>query len=476
MDRNTITSVGIDIGTSTLQVAFARLVMENTARYFSVPRVAFTDKELIYKSPVHFTPLLTRTMIDEEAVRRIVRREYERARVTPENVDTGAVIITGESARKENAAALLDSLSDLAGDFVVSTVGPDLEAVIAGKGSGAARYSQSRGIRVANMDIGGGTTNIAVFDDGETVAKGSYDIGGRLVRVEDGRFVHVSESAVKIALSKGLRLELGGRADSDLLRKVCRTMAGLLEQALGIAPPSPLLSAIRTHGSTPFCAPSDIRALCFSGGVADCVSSAEGDPFRYGDIGPMLGEAIRQSRLCADFFQYQPEETICATVVGAGAHTTSVSGSTILHREDILPMKNIPVLKLDSLEQERCYEGDAPYLREKLRWFLNQSDASELILALAGDSSPSYNRLRTLAGCVYEAMNAVLPEGVPILLALESDTALALGRMIEALAGAGRSVICVDALHTEQGDYVDLGRPMMDGMIIPVVIKTLAFG
>ena len=130
---SSILSVGIDIGTSTTQVIFSRITMDNMAGYFSAPRIAITGKELIYKSKIHFTPLKTPVLLDGDGVRDIVAAEFAQAGFRPEDVDTGAVIITGESARKENAAVVLEKLSSFAGEFVVSTAGPDLESVIAGK-------------------------------------------------------------------------------------------------------------------------------------------------------------------------------------------------------------------------------------------------------------------------------------------------------------------------------------------------------
>ena len=220
---------------------------------------------------------------------------YRQAGYTPADVDTGAVIITGESARKENAAAVLENLSDFAGEFVASTAGPDLESVIAGKGSGACEYSRQTGRPVANLDIGGGTTNIAIFQDGQAVSRGCLDIGGRLIRLApDWTVTRISPAA----------------------------------------------------------------RLCFSGGVADCMEQTGQDPLRYGDIGILLGQSLR------------PEETIRATVVGAGSYTTSVSGSTITYSEAALfPLKNLPVLRLTPEEQALCLEGRGEELEEKIRWF-----------------------------------------------------------------------------------------------------------
>ena len=99
-----------------------------------------------------------------------------------------------------------------------------------------------------------------------------------------------------------------------------------------------------------------------------------------------------------------------------------------------------------------------------------------MVLSMTGERSPSYDRIKTLAKCVGEAMGEALPSEAPFLLALENDTAKALGQAIETISGPERAVVCIDSVRAEQGDYVDLGRPIMDGMVIPVVVKTLAFG
>ena len=105
--RQEIKSIGIDIGTSTTQLVFSRIVVENVAGSYNVPRVSIVDKEVIYRSKIYFTPLRSATEIDAEAVKKIVKDEYEAAGMTPADLSTGAVIITGETARKQNANEVL---------------------------------------------------------------------------------------------------------------------------------------------------------------------------------------------------------------------------------------------------------------------------------------------------------------------------------------------------------------------------------
>lgn len=472
-----ILSVGIDIGTSTTQLVFSRIEIENTTGYFTVPRVSIVDKEIIYKSPVHLTPLLTPARINGDAVRELVAGEYLRAGFTPEQVDTGAVIITGESARKENAAAVLERLSDFAGEFVVSTAGPDLESIIAGKGSGAFQYSIDHDCTAANLDVGGGTTNIALFDRGAAAGKGCLDIGGRLIRLDQTLTVeYVSPAARAVAEAVNVRLSPGRRTAISELTKITDKMAELLAQALGVLPQEPLLRAVQTPESSWLELERRPDCICFSGGVADCMNGGASAGVPYGDIGVLLGRSLKQGLLSQTIPVISGRETIRATVVGAGTYTTAISGSTITYAGELFPLKNLPALKLTAGEQARCFTGEREALAARVRWFMEQSGAEQLILALPGKPDPTYEELRTLAVCLSEVMDALLPPGAPVLAVLEQDMAKALGLLMERVLAGRRQVACIDGIQVEQGDYVDLGRPVMNGLVIPVVVKTLLFG
>lgn len=477
-DESTILSVGIDIGTSTTQVIFSRLTFKNSAGYFAVPHIAIVDKAVVYKSDIYMTPLKNQVMIDGERVRDIVAGEFKKSGYTPADTQTGAVIITGESARKENSEIVLRELSDFAGEFVVSTAGPDLEAIIAGKGSGARQYSIDYQCTVANLDIGGGTTNVVLFDSGEVIAKGCVDIGGRLIKVdENGRIAYISDSVAKMMAGDGLSMSVGDEADYKKLYRVGEIMSELLDRWLRREGDA-LLEAITTPGSSEFKFDKPIRAICFSGGVADCIYHPSKGPWtRYGDMGVVLGEAIRASRLFSDFRVIEAKETIRATVVGAGSYTTSVSGSTITYNRDVFPLKNIPVLKLSGEEQQACFLGQTEGLTEKLRWMQSQSDSKQLILAMKGKPNPSYMEVKRLAACLVSVLDALLPEGQPMLIVLECDMAKALGQMMMQFPTVHpRDVICIDSVQVEQNDFVDMGKPLVDGLVIPVVVKTLIFG
>lgn len=483
-DKTAILSVGIDVGTSTTQVVFSKLQMDNAGGYFSVPRVAIVDKEVVYKSEVYMTPLKTDVLIDTDALRDIVAAEFRKAGYRPEDTDSGAVIITGESARKENSDAVLKSLSDFAGDFVVSAAGPDMESLIAGKGSGAWQYSMDHHCRVANLDIGGGTTNVVLFEDGETLARGCLDIGGRLICMNpQGIITKVSPAAAVMAQAAGVSVSVGDRCDELKLTAVTRQMAAALNAYLGVGTDTSaggkadtILRQIKTPGSSDFPRPEKVQAVFFSGGVADLIYYESADTWAYGDIGVLLGRAIRESRLFTDFQKMEPGETIRATVVGAGTYTTTISGSTITYSDDIFPLKNIPVIKLDEELQEACFAGETEPVIRRIQWVLGQNDEEHFILAMPGKRNPGYMEMKRAAASIRQIMDRVQSPGEPILLVIESDIAKAMGQMIRQQPDLKRQVVAIDSIHVEDGEYVDMGKPMMNGMVIPVVVKTLIFG
>lgn len=476
MAVNEILSVGIDIGTSTTQTVFSKIKMQNTAGYFAVPKISIIEKETVYKGEIHRTPMIDSKTIDSDKVKELVQKDFELSGYTTKDTATGAVIITGESSRKENASAVLDRLSNFAGEFVVSTAGPDLESIIAGKGSGAFEYSLENYTTAINMDIGGGTTNIVLFDKGEVVTKGCLDIGGRQITFdESGNIAYVSESAEKIAKNLGISIAVGKPSDNSKIDRVCQKMAELLFDEISDNK-SELLDSIVTKGSGLYDADIKPEAIFFSGGVADCVYNEKGDDFLYGDIGVLLGRAIRGSKLMTDYQVSEGVETIRATVVGAGSYTTSVSGSTIFYNKEILPIKNVPVLKLAEKEYLSAVDGDSTLVEEKINWFQKETDSTNMILALTGDKNMSYDKLKMLSASIARAVNNTYEQTAPLLIAVENDMAKVFGQTVFRQLAPKKSIISIDGVKLSDGDYVDLGNPMMDGLVIPIIVKTLIFG
>ncbi len=470
--REELLSVGIDIGTSTTSLVFSKLVVENTASNFTVPRISIVDKEIIYRSNIYFTPLLSNNTIDAQRVKEIVEFEYKKAGIKKEDINTGAVIITGETARKENANEVLHSLSGFAGDFVVATAGPDLESIISAKGAGAQSYSKEHSTSVVNLDIGGGTTNLALFVRGDLMDTGCLDIGGRLVKMDsNNKIIYIAPKIEKLIKEKNIDLNLGDTATVNKLRPVVKEMVELIKETLFLKDKDKLFDMIVTNKTIKNY--GNISCVSFSGGVADYIYNEEeiNDYFKYNDIGILLGYEIKNSDIFQNLKLIKSEETIRATVVGAGSHTTDISGSTITYTEENFPIKNLPVLKLTKEVEGKNILSKS--IKDKLNWFKLENDLQNVAIAIEGKKNPSFIEINETAKELVDGMLDLIDKKMPLVIIVENDMAKALGQSICALLNYKKNIICIDNINVDNGDYIDIGKPIANGKVLPVVIKTL---
>lgn len=472
----TLLSTGIDIGTSTMGMVISRLKIKNTAGMFTVPHMSIVDKEVIYKSRIYHTPLLDEYHIDIDRIQQILESEYARANIKPEQIETGAVIITGESAVKENAQAVLQSVSGFAGDFVVATAGPDLESVISGQGAGAQQFSEKNSCTVLNVDIGGGTSNFSLFDCGVLRACSCYDIGGRLIKVDDRQVIYAMSPRLKPILYKlGISLNIGDRLEAQTASRIAAAMADILGQIVEMKNGSEVQAALQTRGSRAMAANSP-QYLSLSGGVAELIGKRQDEKFRYGDLGVFLAEAVERSRWYQRFPVIPPKERIRATVVGAGNETTTLSGSTIsVFPEHILPLKNLPVLVFSEDEEQIAVDGNGERLAERMAWFLGQTGSDNAVMAFVHTVNPGYQQIRRLAASISHAVQRTLAPEQTIIVLCEHDFAKSLGQCLKR-AEPGRSYVAIDSVIVRQGDYLDIGRPILNGLAVPVIVKTLITG
>ncbi|EGO2832240.1 ethanolamine ammonia-lyase reactivating factor EutA [Enterococcus faecalis] len=473
MSKETLLTVGIDLGTSTTQLVLSELTVENFASAFTVPRISISDKKVIYRSDIIFTPLLNQSEIDAEPIKAFVAEQYRQAGIHKQDIQMGAVIITGETARKSNANNVLRALSGYAGDFVVATAGPDLESIIAGKGAGAQTYSETKRKPVVNLDIGGGTTNLAVFKDGEVIDTACFDIGGRLIKLDQQqKITYIAPKIQEIINKKGLTLHLGDQATEQNLLPIISELVAVLENSIGLGTQSPFYQLLVTNH--PLRKGEELPIITFSGGVADCLNTTSTNLFKYGDIGLLLGKYLRKSLIFSEKEVLESAETIRATVVGAGSHTAEISGSTIAYREQILPVKNIPILKLAQEDETLTVTELGQRIQEKLNWHRIE-ETPQIALAIRGMSNPTFADIQRYGQGIVEGLASLVAEQIPIIVMVDEDMAKALGHALSAHLPKDYPFICLDSVKVENGDYVDIGLPVAEGAVLPVIVKTLVF-
>ncbi|MGN1339807.1 MAG: ethanolamine ammonia-lyase reactivating factor EutA [Oscillospiraceae bacterium] len=468
-ETESMISVGIDIGTTTTQLVFSQLTLKTSGGFGMTSKTEVSDKKVLNRSRVYFTPLNNDGSIDAPGVRRIIEQEYAAAGFRPEMIDTGAVIITGETVRRSNSRSVCEEISGIAGDFVVTSAGPDLESILAGKGAGCLELSEqpeNLGKICCNLDIGGGTTNIACFRGGEVISVGCLDIGGRLIRLDRaGRMTYISDKLRALAERSGIALKPGSVLTRDTAERVCEIMCAVLEAAVGLAPASKAVEYMATNHSI------DVLPdlFTFSGGVADCISGEQGD-FEYGDIGVVFGRVLRRSEFFGQGRVLSAAETLRATVIGAGNCSIELSGSTIEYQNCGFPIKSVPVLR-----QRLSCGGDIAGFADSLRHSIENCGSlvaeNRFAIAFDGIRNPSFDQIERLAAELVSVMDG----GDLLMIVVKEDMAKALGQALRRRIPRSRPLICIDGIVCGDGDFIDIGEPVSGGRVIPAVVKTLIF-
>jgi ethanolamine utilization protein EutA len=476
-DNVTLHSVGMDIGSSGTQVVFSRLHLRRigedlTSRYIVVRR------DTVYRSPVALTPYASAEHIDAEALGAIIDRAYGAACIDPADIDTGVVILTGEALRRRNAEAIAGVLAERGGALVTATAGHNMEAMLAGYGSGAAKVSYDDGTRILNIDIGGGTTKLAVLDRGRVVATAAVHIGGRLQVVDDaGTIVRLDPAGREHAVRAGYRWGLGDTAQDDELAQVAETMADALVAAVTVDPLPPEVA--RLHLTEPLGHLGHIDGVMFSGGVAEYVYDRESAQFN--DLGRPLGRALRR-RIDAGALPYPllpAGECIRATALGASEYSVQLSGNTgcISDPDALLPRRNLQVLR-PAYELGETVDDAA--VASAIRRHLVALDAThadaDIALAMSWTGLPSYDRLVAFARGIRDGLAERIALGRPVYVMLDGDVAMTLGRLLRHELGVASDILVVDGLSLRDFDYIDIGRVRYPSNTVPVTIKSLVFG
>jgi ethanolamine utilization protein EutA len=475
-DNVTLTSVGIDIGSAGTQVIFSkvhlrRLSEDLTSRYYVIAR------ETLFRSPVALTPYQSEERIDDGQLRAIIGEAYTSAGIEAKDIDTGVVILTGEALRRENAQAIAGLLAEQGGDFVCATAGHHMEAMLAGYGSGAARVSSDQSKRILNIDIGGGTTKLALVENGRVAATAAIHIGGRLqVTDEQGLIVRLDPAGQHHAAQAGFRWNKGDRAAPAELDRIADYMADALVAAIRMRPLPPPLKAL--YLTEPIAELGQIDGIMISGGVGEYVYAREDRDF--GDMGRRLGQALRK-RLDAGALPWPllpAGECIRATALGASEYSVQLSGntSTITDPGALLPRRNLQVLQPPYVSDEAINADKlAAAIRSHFTAFDLSEGQSEVALALRWRGAPSHERIFAFAQGIVRGMANTVAQQKPLYIMLDGDVAQTLGAVLREELDVRSEILCIDGVVLWDFDYIDLGRIRLPSMTVPVTIKSLVF-
>lgn len=220
-----LNTVGIDIGSSTSHLLFATVRLQRRSQGLS-SRFVVTHREVVWRSPIMLTPFLSDGNIDADKLAAFIRTSYESAGIARSDIDSGAVILTGEAIKRHNARAIDELFAEEAGKFVCATAGHKLECTLAAHGSGAAKLSKDRNECVLHVDIGGGTTKLSMINKGEVLGVCAFAVGGRLLAQDDeGAWTRVDDSVRLVADELGIATDPESMANESNRQKIVTRLA-----------------------------------------------------------------------------------------------------------------------------------------------------------------------------------------------------------------------------------------------------------
>jgi ethanolamine utilization protein EutA len=468
-----LTTIGIDIGSSTSHLLFAKVLLERQTQGLS-SRFVVVHRQVLWRSPIMLTPFLLDGTIDAAALGAFIEKSYKEAGIARAEVDSGAVILTGEAIKKKNAQAIDELFAAEAGKFVCATAGHKLECTLAAHGAGAVRLSHERGECLLHVDIGGGTTKLALIDKGTILGVAAFAVGGRLLAMDEhGAWTRVDDSARLVADELGLATDPRTLADPAVRQRIASRLARIAADYILDAPRDKLGRALQL--TEDLARPAAPAAITFSGGVSEYVFGYE--MHEYGDIAKLLASALTDElKRRTKLLLIDPGQRIRATVIGASQFTVQVSGKTI-HLPDakVLPVHNVPVVHA-GLDLSGAFDPNA--LTAAITASLARMDLApdaRMAIAFAWHGDPDYARIAAAGRAI---VAAVAPDGrrkEPLLLMIDGDVGKTFGQFLRNEANLDADLVSIDGVQLSELDFVDVGELISPPGVVPVVIKSLLF-
>lgn len=461
-DDIVLRTIGVDIGSSTSHLMFATLHMRRLGQALS-SRYVVVSKEVTHESPVELTQYRADQTIDTDAIRAMLANGFKAAGLEAEHVDTGAVILTGEALRRVNSRAIADMVAMHAGKLVCATAGHHLEALLAAHGSGAVAESARSDRRLLHIDVGGGTSKLALIEGGRVRETAAVNVGSRLVAFDS----HLRVSRVEPAVGElGFRLQIG-----DILEPGPRTqlVLALLEELLAAAN-----GESRRLGLTPPISMQSIDAVTLSGGVSEYVYKRSNTA--YGDLGQELAAGIRDAAAAGKFPAPLDEVGggIRATVLGASQYTVQVSGDTLtIDDQASLPVRNVPVVHVILPSADVDADDAQAAIELGCRRLDLDPKEHQVAIFIDWEGRPTHSNLLALASAITASLAG---SGSPSVLVFSSDVGRLVGQLCHEECAFDGRLISIDSVELRELDYIDIGQMVEGRRVVPVVVKSLVFG
>ncbi len=470
VDELKLKSVGIDVGSSTSHLVMSELTLRKDENSPS-RRFIVENREVLYESPVIDTPLIDKNNINIPELIEFFQSEYVNAGVKPTDIDTGAVIVTGETAKKQNANEIIEILSEDAGKFVAATAGPNFESMLAALGSGVTNQSKVKQNTILSIDIGGGTSNMAISKNGEIVSTSCVNIGGRLLGIEKNIIWRIDKPAEKIMNELNLNYKIGEEILYDDLNLISAKFEEILREVINGPAKTKIAKELMMTDDLDFS--YEIDEIAFCGGVGELIYGQDND---FRDIGNLLAVKINENRHKYIAHFIEPENKIRATVIGAGAYSLTISGSTSFSDENInFPIKNIPVLKVN-IEREKL---SIDHVKKEIQLAYTKFDLIEgkeiVALYFIDPVRAAYKKLKLFAQAIELSLPETIKNKHPIILIFERDIGNSIGNVIRRETSIKENLMAIDELSLNDGDWIDLGAPLVSGQVFPVTVKSLVF-
>ena len=466
-----ILSVGVDVGSSTSHLVFSNLVLKRDERSVT-RRFNIEERNIVYEGKIIQTPLLDDNTLDIVRLTDFFKEEYRRAGIQAADIQTGAVIVTGESARKQNAKQIAEALSNDAGKFVATAAGPNFESSIAAMGSGAAARSKDLANTILSCDIGGGTSNIAITRNGETLSTSCVSVGGRLLGVNSkGKIWRIDPPAARVMEHLGFKYQIGDTISKSDVERIALKFAEILFEVISGPAKSNLAQQLMQTADLNF--PSRIDEYSFSGGVAELMY---GGLNNYNDIGHILADRINLLTPQLSSPVIELPNKIRATVIGAGAYSLSISGCSGFRDDEIsFPIRNVPVIRVDVDQSKLSVDHVIAQINTSFQRF-DLNEGEEIIALYFKDPvRVSYPQLELFAQSIEASLGNTIKSKLPVILVFETDIACSVGNVIRRETDLKTNLLALDELKLKEGDWIDIGEPLVADQVFPVTVKSLVF-